>query len=301
MTGTGRPAGLAGWGEARTPSVHDLAEAITRDLGAARREVEARGLSISATFDFSGWIERRAVFHPHGLDVHGEGPLDTLLAHLVAQDRHSAADGVPTSRVLQVPGVTAALAGRWLDAAIARVWERVVTTDHASEPAKTGALTWRTAGPMPICAGKLVRGKDKGVIEVDMPDDAPWMLGVVSAHGFQIHVLGDIRGTVALRTSRRSEIILAGVPETMADTLVGRPLSDVVDIDGIERTDLHLGGRRKRDGAYALRGNGLEQPLPSILRTPDPAEMRTMAARLPTALPLAAEIRERYAAVARGR
>ena len=281
--------------------MHDLADAITRDLGASRRQVEARGTSISATFDFSGWHERRAVFHPHGLDVHGEGPLDTLLAHLVAQDRHSEAGGMPTSGVLQVPDITRALAGRWLDEAIARTWIRIAATDHARDPANTGALTWRTAGPMPACAAKLVKGKYQGVIEVDMPHDAPWMLGVASAHGFQIHVLGDTRGTVALRTSGRSEIILAGVPETMADSLVGRRLLDVVGIDGVERTDLHLGRRRKRDGAYALRGNGLEQPLPSMLRTPEPAEMRDAAARLPTALPLAAEIRTRYAAVARGR
>jgi hypothetical protein len=275
----------------------DLVEALVADLSMGEDEefsVSDRTLNLVTTR--LGATTRAPVFlvdhtpRPHDrAGAHGLGILFTEIArHRIERELGGR---TPRHEAMHMSRATRALAlGLDVQAVVDEAWLGAV---DAGTGGRISAL-WRTRGRNPSSRA-LNRETQADVIDVDTPDDLPWMSGSILAGRFEICTVASRDGRVIVRLSEDRPLLrVVGMPEIAMAAVVGRPLHQMVDHAAMKTLDVTIGNvvRSSRSTAtLSLQGSDL-------IRWTDPGEalIRDLAADLERRATTAIEVAARIAA-----
>lgn len=275
----------------------DLAEALAADLSMGEdEEFSSSDRTLYLVTTRLGASTRAPVFladhTPRSHDragAHGLGIVFTELArHRIERELGGR---TPRHEAMHMSRATRALAeGLDVQAVVDQAWLGAV---DAGTGGRISAL-WRTKGRNPSTRA-LNRETQADVIDVDTPEDLPWMSGSISAGRFEICTIASRDGRVVVRLSKEKPLLrVAGMPESAVAAAVGRPLHHLVDHASLKPLDVTIGNVVRSSRATAtlsLHGSDLIQ-----WTDPGEALIRDLAADLERRATTAIEVAARIAA-----
>lgn len=156
---------------------------------------------------------------------------------------------------------------------------------------RSRTLMWRTRGPVPSRLS-LNRERQTDVIEIETPEDLPWMSGIIGLERFEVMTLADRGRHHMVRLGKAlAQLRMTSIPETVAAALSGRRLADVVGLAAFADMDVTLAQRMRGEATIVHRLVGADiipGDLPPAL---DVAALGdALAARCPDSIAIARRI-----------